>query len=169
MAFAAARMIKEKAKRPSMDLALYPVSTTYSWYSLASNECAHFSSKVVVSQVVEAIISQRRSETGKWIHFHCFPTNRVTPTIWYYHNTLGLPAKRDDRAHFLAICIRYRWPLHLILPSSQNLGYLEQFETFFGTKIQSVCNIYDRKVLQMRARALEIWKADKRAWLVFFC
>ena len=104
MAFAAARMIKEKAKRPSMDLALYPVSTTYSWYSLASNECAHFSSKVV-SQVVEAIISQRRSETGKWIHFHCFPTNRVTPTIWYYHNTLGLPAKRDDRAHFLAICI----------------------------------------------------------------
>ena len=26
MAFAAARMIKEKAKRPSMDLALYPVS-----------------------------------------------------------------------------------------------------------------------------------------------
>lgn len=27
MAFAAARMIKEKAKRPSMDLALYPVSS----------------------------------------------------------------------------------------------------------------------------------------------
>lgn len=29
MAFAAARMIKEKAKRPSMDLALYPVSNIF--------------------------------------------------------------------------------------------------------------------------------------------
>ena len=63
MAFAAARMIKEKAKRPSMDLALYPVSNIF---MVSMTVLIFLLRKFRVSNTTKApIISQNlRSELG---------------------------------------------------------------------------------------------------------